>query len=293
MQIFNFFNANWSRNKNLSAWEAHQRKQLLRKIVTGTIVLFYILAGAMIYLYESGSFDRSKPIVVSDDGKAVQVELREVVLLPPEPSVQPPIKDDSNLEKEDNASIVLPATQERETTELAEVVAPIAPDEFFVTEEKEIEKCGTLILMPEKNKELTNSSSYWHTPIVDIEYADKIKSYYGGCVSEYLEQPYATAALAISAICAYQQGGPTDYNFLGKDVWGVRKFENASEFFEEFSLVYNPAKIENSYFDKFQESEIPLVEQFWRAYLEKFFPEVHPKAVKELMVRWGYDYTNI
>jgi hypothetical protein len=97
--------------------------------------------------------------------------------------------------------------------------------------------------------------------------------------------------MAVSAMFAYQQDELRDFNFLGEKMWGKKKFNNAEEYFREFSLVFNPANIENEYFDKYQGKDVPLEEQFWRAYLDKFFPNINPKTIREVMKKWGYDYT--
>ncbi len=290
MRILNILRFYLTQNRALTAWEIHQKKQLMRKIAYALIVLFYLAVGVLIYLYETGGLDYTVPIVQVENGKVVQVELKEVALKP-EPVILPPVKGDSSLfinSKQYNSPMMDDKLQEAEIVD-----PPIEHIEEPTTQTNTTETCGILVEMPKMKKQLPNSTSYWYAPTIDIDYANRIRNNYTGCVLEHLEQPYASVALAVSAICAYHQGGPKDFNFLGEEVWGVRKFSNAGEYFEEFSQVYNPAKIEDMYFDQYQGKDITLVEQFWRAYLNKFFPDVHPKKVKDLMQSWGYEFTEL
>ncbi len=131
----------------------------------------------------------------------------------------------------------------------------------------------------------------WFSLLMDLNYADKFRARYIGCVSEYLEQPYATFAMAVSTLYAYEQDDLYNFNFLGERIWGKKKFNNASEYFNEFARIFNPDDIEDEYFEDFKEMNISADEQRWRAYMKKNFPNAPPNTIRTLMRRWGYGFT--
>ena len=131
----------------------------------------------------------------------------------------------------------------------------------------------------------------WFSLLMDLNYADKFRARYIGCVSEHLEQPYATFAMAITILYAYEKDDLTDFNFLGKKIWGQKKFRDAEEYFDEFARIFNPDDIEQEYFDALKEMNISKDEQQWRAYMKKNFPKAPPNTVRTLMRRWGYGFT--
>ncbi len=294
MRPINITKITWFLFRNLSPWEIHERKQLLRKVVNVLIIAIYVVVGIFIFLNETGrlNFMNSKSQVGSIKGGPASSDNNITF-----------ISEKDSLSKGVQALEAISANPLTDTSMLDGRLKKNSGDSMMSIVHVELASkkdslsvgadiCSIIIEKP-KPKQVSGSQDYWYSPLVDLAYADKLRSSYSGCVMEHLEQPYASVALAISAIIAYQDKGQNGFNFLGEKVWDKKEFNNASEYFKEFSLIFNPADIEDKYFDKYQGKKVPLSEQYWRAYVEKFFPDVQPKTVRDLMQRWGFRYTEI
>ena len=294
MRFINFQGLTWLLFRNLSPWEIHERKKLLRKVVLALVLVIYIVGGIVIYLYETNKLKFFNSERQDELVKENSVDQKNVALITVRDTL---FKNDSMLNPAFPKTIDSTVVDDRFISNVAgdssisvlhgEMVG-LKSDSLFVASDK----CHIIPEKP-KPKSIQESQEYWYSPLVDLAYADKIRNYYSGCVVDHLEQPYASVALAVSAILAYQDEGQNGFNFLGGKVWKDKKFENASDYFKEFAVIFNPGEIEDEYFDKYQGKRVPLSEQYWRAYVEKYFPDVHPQTVKQVMQRWGYRYTEI